>query len=95
MYSAETTDEELEAIKDELAQADMLCLGGDSFVDTRLLVRSSLGLIVGRSLLLSVLPPLMLSKDALSCPYSELRSQRQGHLCERSGLRWGRRGRCY
>eukprot|EP01043_Picozoa_sp_COSAG02_P046082 COSAG02_NODE_4280_length_5552_cov_6.509628_2_plen_60_part_00 len=50
MYSSETTDEELEAIKDELAQADMLCLGGDSFVDARLLVRPSAGLIVGRSL---------------------------------------------
>ena len=39
MYSSETTDEELEAVKAELAEADMLCLGGDSLVDTRLLVR--------------------------------------------------------
>jgi hypothetical protein len=41
MYSSDTTDAELEAIKDELAEADMLCLGGDSFVDTRLLVSRS------------------------------------------------------
>ena len=41
MYSSDTTDAELEAIKDELAETDMLCLGGDSLVDTRLLVSRS------------------------------------------------------
>lgn len=41
MYSSKTTDEELEAIKTELAKADFLCLGGDSLVDTRLLVCAS------------------------------------------------------
>ena len=52
MYSSETTDEELEAVKAELAEADMLCLGGDSLVDTRLLVRlpiTTAGSRTGRS----------------------------------------------
>jgi hypothetical protein len=38
MYDKTTTDADLASMKGVLASADMLCLGGDSLVDKRLLV---------------------------------------------------------
>jgi hypothetical protein len=84
MYSSKTPDEELVAIKTELAKAEFLCLGGDSLVDTRLLVRSS---IVVAAPQFHRLGCSALTQDGLTAlTHAELLSERQGHLRERRGV---------
>ena len=85
MYSSKTTDEELEAIKTELAKAEFLCLGGDSLVDTRLLVRSSIAVAAAPQF--HRLGCSALTQDGLTAlTHAELLSKRQGHLRERRGV---------